>query len=261
MSHLSPSSTTLHRSQSSASIAGSDTTYHSFYEADPVKSASPSTTVTTLRLPSRNDEPFDPKRMSRHDSGYESILPGSRSSISSHSPPRRNSLAPNGVSSQIRQYKRPIVHRTVKSMPVSQPGRLSGQSLHLTMSQKQQIQHDSYFHFPPLEASRSCSDHATVTVKELEPPQHPPPPATTHYWTSDHTRQLEYAAIDASCRGVKGWIMKHVVPDCFIPKESRRVTFDDDTGSVRRYRLELDCDDGVNKESKATKKLGWLLTR
>ncbi|KAI0164169.1 hypothetical protein GGR57DRAFT_277348 [Xylariaceae sp. FL1272] len=259
MSHLSPLFTNLHRSHSSASVAESATTYHSFYEPDLVKSASPVTTITALRLPSRHGEPFEPKQMSRHDSGYESIHSGSRSSTSSHSPYRRNSLASNGTSLQGRQHKRPIIHRTAKSQPVSQPGRLSGQSLHLTMSQKQQMQHDSYFHFPPLEASRSVSGH--VSIKELEPPHPPPPPATTHYWTSDHTRQLEYAAIDASCRGVKGWIMKHVVPDCFVPKESRRLTFDDDTGSVRRYRLELDCDDSVSKEGKAAKKLGWLLGR
>lgn len=68
------------------------------------------------------------------------------------------------------------------------------------------------------------------------------PPQTTHYWTSDRTRRLEYAAIDAASRGVRGWIMRNVVPDCFVPKATRRVCFDDDSGSVRRYRLDLEVE-------------------
>lgn len=65
------------------------------------------------------------------------------------------------------------------------------------------------------------------------------PPQTTHYWTSDRTRRLEYAAIDAAGKGVKGWIRKNLLPDCFAGK-NRHVAFDDDTGSVRRYRLDLE---------------------
>lgn len=69
-----------------------------------------------------------------------------------------------------------------------------------------------------------------------------PPPQTTHYWTSDRTRRLEYAAIDAASRGVRGWVMRNCVPECFVPKERRRVCFDDDSGSVRRYRLDLEIE-------------------
>lgn len=73
-------------------------------------------------------------------------------------------------------------------------------------------------------------------------PLSPFPPQTTHYWTSDRTRRLEYAAIDAASRGVRGWVMRNCVPECFVPKERRRVCFDDDTGSVRRYRLDLEIE-------------------
>jgi hypothetical protein len=89
-------------------------------------------------------------------------------------------------------------------------------------------------------------------------PSYPPPPQTTHYWTSDHTRKLEYAAIDNASKGVKGWVLKHVVPDCFVPKENRRLDFEDDTGSVRRYRLELECDEETGKKRGKGKKMGWL---
>lgn len=69
-----------------------------------------------------------------------------------------------------------------------------------------------------------------------------PPPTTTHYWTSDRTRQLEYAAIDAASKGVRGWIMRNVVPDCLVPRNNRRAGFEDDGGSVRRYRIELEVE-------------------
>jgi hypothetical protein len=81
------------------------------------------------------------------------------------------------------------------------------------------------------------------------------PPQTTHYWTSDKTRRLEYAAIDAASRGVRGWVMRHIVPDCIIPEDRRRVRFDDDSGSVVRYRLDLDDDEKPQcKKSRGGKK-------
>jgi len=89
---------------------------------------------------------------------------------------------------------------------------------------------------------------STTTPVPDTPPVYPLPPQTTHYWTSDRTRRLEYAAIDAAGRGVKGWMMKHIVPDCFVPRERRRLAFDDDTGSVRRYRLELENEESAEKD-------------
>jgi hypothetical protein len=75
------------------------------------------------------------------------------------------------------------------------------------------------------------------------PPPPPPPPATIHYFLLPETRRLEYAAIDAASRGVRGFITK-LVPDCILPSEFRRTKFhsgnqDSDAGSVRRYRLNL----------------------
>jgi len=88
---------------------------------------------------------------------------------------------------------------------------------------------------------------------------YPPPPQTTHYWTSDRTRRLEYAAIDAASRGVRGWVMRHVVPDCFVPKSKRRVGFEDDRGSVVRYRLELEeIEEGAEKRDRKRRKGWWF---
>ncbi|PBP19822.1 hypothetical protein BUE80_DR009294 [Diplocarpon rosae] len=78
----------------------------------------------------------------------------------------------------------------------------------------------------------------------LPPPAPPPPPpATVQYWTSDSTRRLEYAAIDAASQGVKGFFAR-LVPDCIQPAEKRRARFCEggegsEAGSVRRYRLVL----------------------
>ena len=112
----------------------------------------------------------------------------------------------------------------------------------------------SYFHFPspdPMELT------GPVTHTQPAEPPAPLPPQTTHYWTSDSTRRLEYAAIDASCRGVKGWVKRNLVPSCFTAKEDRHVAFDDDTGSVRRYRLELEPEEKAVPFSAPCRRKGW----
>ncbi|KAI1757858.1 hypothetical protein F4782DRAFT_524557 [Xylaria castorea] len=219
MSHLYSYSysTSLYRSQSPVSVAASDTTYHSFHDVELFEPASP---VATLRIPPQKAEQSEPKpqQITRHDSGYESTYSGSSHS---QSPGMSNRNA-----SRTRRQKRPSVQRAAKSTPTSYPRRLSGQSLRMPTPQQNQ-QPNSYYYFPSPEEING-GDEAD---EETEQVYHPPPPRTTHYWTSDHTRRLEYAAIDAASCGVKGWVMKHVVPDCLVPKDNRRLTFDDDTGS------------------------------
>ncbi|RYC55374.1 hypothetical protein CHU98_g10836 [Xylaria longipes] len=247
MSRLCPSSTNLYRSQSPVSVAASDTTYHSFYDVELFEPASPASTV---RIPPRKAEQYElkPQPITRHDSGYESTYSGS-----SHT---RSPGISNRNASRTQRQKRPSIQRAVHSTPASYPRRPSGQSVHMPMPQQHQ-QSNSYYYFPSPEAITGYDEED----EETDQVYHPPPPQTTHYWTSDHTRRLEYAAIDAATSGIKGWVMKHVVPECFVPKDNRRLTFDDDTGSVRRYRLELECDDSSIKDEKRSKKLGWLFGR
>ncbi|KAJ3578427.1 hypothetical protein NPX13_g2140 [Xylaria arbuscula] len=246
MSRLPPPHSNLFRSQTPVSIARSDTTYHSFHDIELFEPASP---VATIRkVPKQDIEPL-PKPIIRHDSGYESMYSGSSHGHSSKILHRNTS--------QSRQQRRPSIQRATKSTPASYSRRLSENSVRMTTAQQQQ-QPNSYYYFPSPEDINSRDE----TVEELI--YHSPPPQTTHYWMSDHTRRLEYAAIDAASRGIKGWVMKHVVPDCFVPKENRRLTFDDDTGSVRRYRLELELDDDDDnsiKKGKRSRKLGWLFRR
>ncbi|KAK8115825.1 hypothetical protein PG984_012327 [Apiospora sp. TS-2023a] len=253
----------LRRSGSRTSVAASDHSYHSFHQLGQFEPASPKNAVSTKPPSTWKNVPFSPMPMRRQDSGYESIPSGSKSGGSQVSS-RRTSMTSSSTSSshrassQARPGTRPSIHRATRSTPASRTGYTSGYGLSRPSSQQQSA---SYYHFPNPDDEAEDADHvdeedddnddeATGTV-------YPPPPQTTHYWTSDHTRRLEYAAIDAASQGVKGWMLRHVVPDCFIPKDNRRLRFDDDSGSVRRYRLELD--DVPEKEG--GRKLGWLFGR
>ncbi|QSZ30123.1 hypothetical protein DSL72_004643 [Monilinia vaccinii-corymbosi] len=100
-----------------------------------------------------------------------------------------------------------------------------------------------YFHFP------SLSDDLSQETSNVVATPPPPPPATVHYWTSDQTRRLEYAAIDAASKGIRGFV-RRCIPDCFLSVEKRGSRFceenmrerDGDAGSVRRYRLVMEDD-------------------
>lgn len=98
----------------------------------------------------------------------------------------------------------------------------------------------TFFQFPSLADDESASDfsHQESVTHQA------PPPASTVYWTSEETRRLEYAAIDAASKGVKGLVAR-LIPACFVSEQRRRTKFSEedqgsDCGSVRRYRLCMD---------------------
>ncbi|KAB5542809.1 hypothetical protein GE09DRAFT_226846 [Coniochaeta sp. 2T2.1] len=262
MSHLSPHP----RPQSSASIA-SDTTFHSFNHAEPqYKSAMP-------EPPSRKTHTILASHgMHRQDSGYESMTPASPPPSS-----RRQSAAPSVTSSspRSRTKSRPSVRRAAKSGPVIHVPRPNIQKSRSTTFcpryRQAQAEQSTYHEFPQFtpseqtELSRATSEENSsasgavaytpdTTYTAGTEHYRSSPPQTTQYWTSDRTRRLEYAAIDAASRGVRGWVMRHMVPDCFIPEDRRCVRFDDDSGSVVRYRLDLDEDDRKSARCLSAKK-------
>ncbi|VUC35630.1 unnamed protein product, partial [Clonostachys rosea] len=57
-----------------------------------------------------------------------------------------------------------------------------------------------------------------------------------------------------------GWIKRNLVPDCFVG-EDRHVAFDDDSGSVRRYRLELEEEPQDEKAKVCGGGHGWQFWR
>ncbi|KZL75373.1 hypothetical protein CT0861_03647 [Colletotrichum tofieldiae] len=292
MSRLSPfPSNMTFRTESRASVAASDTTYYtcayqSFHDVElyapgspPSRTPVPASVPVRAPAPPSSDQRYsqlkdkepEPAEMRRQDSGYESLPP--RSSFSN---PRRTSTASSSQSSNAphpRSRGRPTIRRAPKTSPYPTAARTSGSSLYHPQRQHPHSAHSqppaTFFHFPahPTDvelAARRPREELELDQRQLLSPGReecteiaPLPPQATHYWTSDRTRRLEYAAIDAASRGVKGWVKRHLVPDCFVPKE-KHVAFDDDTGSVRRYRLELDEETPCEKGGCRGRRMGWF---
>ena len=155
---------------------------------------------------------------------------------------------------------RPAIHKASTTSVYSPPGSAHA---NITFTAKnnnpKHTSSTTLTQFPPPDPTSESEEETQVPSRTLTltpfrsspgprfntTPSPTPPPQTTHYWTSDRTRRLEYAAIDAASRGVKGWIRRHLLPGCIAPKEDKHLAFDDDTGSVRRYRLELEEDEGI----------------
>jgi hypothetical protein len=220
---------------STTSITSEAATFHSAQAAPAVEMELSNTAV----LPSKPESELSSRITSRTDSGYE---PGyerrSTSTSSSRSPRPRHSTSSTST--------RPTNKRASRSTPSSSIHRTSprpGLQSRYTTPRGLEGQSEAqppyqFFQFPSLSPT-------TPTTSELEPQpplnHPPPPPATIHYFLLPETRRLEYAAIDAASRGVRGFITK-LLPDCILPSELRRIKFhngdqDSDAGSVRRYRL------------------------
>jgi len=89
-------------------------------------------------------------------------------------------------------------------------------------------------------------------------PNEPSRPTIMH-WTSASSRRREYEEIDESHRGIRGWWRRIAPRWCPRPRSSRTAFYngDSDTGSVRRYRIELpeeddNCDDDEYRDMEKT---------
>jgi len=266
---LAPINTHWHN-RSLSSVASDAATFHSAHAHTSVElkhmsavqdTQSPRTSTSAPRPQSPQVEPLpSPKleaiKMARQDSGYaagqDSASTSRRTSTSSStrrlkSPSKRSSAPPS---------TRPSTKRASRSSPTAQAVRTSTSSRrpslhsrHTTSPGYQQTIYQPYqfFQFPTLQ-----------DPEDIVAPPPPPPPATCQYWTSDSTRRMEYAAIDAASRGVKGFFIR-LVPDCILPPSSRRTRFhcDDeasDAGSVRRYRLALPEEKEIGSSSQCETK-------
>lgn len=252
---LAPINTHWHN-RSLSSVASDAATFHSAHAHTGVElkqmssvqdTESPQMSTPTPRPQSPQNQTLpSPKleaiKMVRQDSGYaggqDSASTSRRTSTSSStrrlkSPSKRSSAPPSTrPSNQRASRSSPTTAHAIRTSTSSRP---SLHSRHTASAAYQQTIYQPYqfFQFPTLQDPEDIS---------AAPPP-PPPPATCQYWTSDSTRRLEYAAIDAASRGVKGFFIR-LVPDCILPPSSRRTRFhcDDeasDAGSVRRYRLAL----------------------
>jgi len=174
--------------------------------------------------------------MERSDSGYadgnerRSTSSGRRSTSRRQTPSTTSTLCSTRPKPRRASKSSPSTYRSSsKTRPTQSSHVRSSSSRHTSSSSNPAYQ---YVHFPSLADSSSSDTQATPSQ---------PPPATVHYWTSEETRRLEYAAIDAASRGIRGFFTR-LVPDCILPASHRRTKFhddgaDSDAGSVRRYRL------------------------
>ena len=231
------SSLTTHwHNRSLSSVVSEAATFHSAQghpnipgmELSRLHTSSPSP-LTTTQTNNPEVNKLESTQMSRQDSGFSDGVSSGRTSTSSTRRHRHSSST---------TISRPSAKRAARSHPI--PTRHSTSSSrphirtrHTTYTIQPSQSSNQFFHFP------SLPPPAPV---DPSPEPIPLPPVTCHYWTSDSTRRLEYAAIDAASRGVKGFFIK-MVPDCILPLEKRRPRFHEDdgsdAGSVRRYRLDL----------------------
>lgn len=175
-------------------------------------------------------------KMGRQDSGFSDGVrsqDSSRPTSSSSGKPSKVKRSPTGSRRSTRKAPRSGYTGTQHRSSISSQ-RPPIRSRH-TVPDAQSTPHQ-FYQFPTLQ------DPAQNSEPEPEPLP-PPPPATVHYWTSDSTRRLEYAAIDAANHGLRGFFVR-LVPDCILTEAARRTRFHDDddasdAGSVRRYRLVL----------------------
>jgi len=262
---LSPMAVCWH-SKSLSSINSDAATFHSAQahgsHIELETQTPPSTTISKPSTPHpSSSSPLaqapkpDNIKMECQDSGYEegiepfplspprrSSHPRAPSTISSSSTRRRCSSKRNASSSTSTSSNRPTHKRAARSS--SSAPRMSTSSrpsLGKRYTNPQPTPNTyQFFQFP------SLTPHDSTATTDPCPSTTTPPP-TTQYWTSDSTRRLEYAAIDAASKGLRGFVIK-LIPDCFLPAGSRRPRFyggegredgDSDVGSVRRYRLWL----------------------
>lgn len=172
--------------------------------------------------------------MGRQDSGFSEGIRRSTSTRRTSTSSSRRYKSPTKRTAP--STSRPSTKRAPRSSPTTSQARTSTSAYRPSLRSRHSTPSAPYefFQFPILPPPQP----ETVAA-----PSPLPPPATCQYWTSDASRRLEYAAIDAASKGVRGFFIK-LVPDCILPPSSRRTRFhsDDansDAGSVRRYRLTL----------------------
>lgn len=236
-----------HHNRSTSSLTSEAATFHS-------AQVTPATEMEQSKeaaMPNKNPQAdITSTVMARTDSGYEAGHER-RSTSTSSSRSRRHRQSASSASGRpsTKRSARSTTsssHRTITRPPFN--ARYTTSRIHDLPNDPQS--HYQFFQFPSLAPSTTTDSSSTpFESQSLNAPQTdshphpPPPPATVHYFLLPETRRLEYAAIDAASRGVRGFITK-LLPDCILPAEYRRTKFhndgddaDSDAGSVRRYRI------------------------
>lgn len=202
-----------------------------------------------------------PPELLRQDSGYAAYTSSALSSLKTPSPKFRKNDKRSNKSQMLRKNrgaprKRSSLPHFRHSQPYMDnfPPHSRRQRSSFNDARPKQLLERSYF-----------SELSTFTQSKINNDRSfsnsPPPfPPTINYWTSDDSRRLEYAAIDAASKGVRGFLVR-IVPDFILPPQIRRTKFwghESDgkqrEGSVRRYRLALPEDSNEKRDKKREQK-------
>ncbi|EKG17746.1 hypothetical protein MPH_05026 [Macrophomina phaseolina MS6] len=238
-----------------------------------------STLANTASVPSTPERPGLKKRRSRPSSKHSVRSSSRRSSSAYHRPslstrvrslPADLPLHRSDLDSVLALHSRSCNLFSSLSSPSSAPqspglssvGRLSTdiayRPLHVDTSSLVSTPSldPAHTHPMPSPAISTFSSHVDVDIAEVSTPV--VPPATVIHWNSPSTRRREYAEIDRSTKGFRGFL-RRVTPRWLSRRPPRQAFYDDekdddDACSVRRYRIELPDDDGMSTACKKKEK-------
>lgn len=238
LSSVTSDAATFHSAQAHMELSHLEASGPQSSLASTLRPQSPKSTLQRIPVPPK----IEATDMARQDSGFSDGIqstPSSSRRTSTSSTRRRTKRATTSCSST----RRPSTKRAPRSSPTTA-------QVHTSISSKRPFLNTRHTApYPPTSTPYQFYQFPTLQdAPRISEPEHavaaPPPPITCQYWTSDNTRRLEYAAIDAASRGFRGFFIK-LVPDCILPPKARRTRFhkeddgDSDAGSVRRYRIPL----------------------
>ncbi|OJD32679.1 uncharacterized protein BKCO1_3700034 [Diplodia corticola] len=131
---------------------------------------------------------------------------------------------------------------------------MSRHSLQVDRNSLGSVAHQDPAHFYPMPSpalSNFSSFAEEDAAAEVATPAVPPP--TVVHWNSPSTRRREYAEIDRSTRGFRGF-MRRVTPRWLSRRPPRQAFYDgdkedDDACSVRRYRIHVPDEDEHEAEA------------
>ncbi|TQS34860.1 hypothetical protein Golomagni_04742 [Golovinomyces magnicellulatus] len=203
-------------------------------------------------------------RLNRQDSGYAAYSGDTPSSLRSSSTFHSKTKCGSRIGSESRTPKSRTARSTCAHLPPSNSHSHYHKRLVTYNNRPYHLYQQTYLtRYPSFSLNEWKAKDITSDEDFQKAFPQPPIPSTIHYWTSDNTRRLEYAAIDAASSGVRGFLVR-LVPDCILPAQKRRTRFfghdgakGEKEGSVRRYRLtlpdEIERDGGTVDDEKKSK--------
>ncbi|POS83066.1 hypothetical protein EPUL_006646 [Erysiphe pulchra] len=214
-----------------------------------------------------------PPELLRQDSGYAAYTSSALLSLETPSPKLRQNAKRSSKTQVLRKNRRsPRKRSSLPQLRHSQPyidsfqTRSHRQRSSFNDARPNHLRERRFFsELSDFTQNKHNYDRSLCEENEYFANSQPSFPPTINYWTSDDSRRLEYAAIDAASKGVRGFLVR-IVPDFILPPQIRRTKFwghkgegKQREGSVRRYRLTLpeESDERWTKKSERKYSGSW----